>query len=101
MMTFSGFFATTHTCFGDELTAGVGEHEGFAELSVFKVDGMAFGDVFLFGRFDFFRFNDEASVFAFWAAFAFAFWAALSGKDALSGLFGKHGFVNKRGARAS
>ena len=95
MVAFSRFFATTHTCFGDKLTARVGEHESFAELSIFKVDGMAFGDVFLFGRFGFLRFDDEASVLAFWATFPFAGWAALSWKDALSGLFGKHGWVDK------
>jgi hypothetical protein len=94
-MTFSGFFAATHTCFGDELTAGICEHESLAELSIFKVDGMAFGDVFLFGWFGLLRLDDEASVLALGAAFAFAGWAALSGKDALSGLLGKHGWVDK------
>jgi hypothetical protein len=76
----------------DELALGIGEHESFSELSVFKVDGMAFGDVFFLGRFPGLGLDDESSVEAVRAALALAALTAFSWKDSFAGLFTNHGF---------
>jgi hypothetical protein len=81
----------------DELALGVGEHESLSELPVFKVDGMAFGDVFFLGRFPGLGLDDEPPVETVRAALALAAFTAFSWKDSFAGLFTNHGFVDESG----
>jgi hypothetical protein len=97
VVSLSGFFATALTRFGYKLTPGMSEHEGFSQLSIFKVDGMAFGDVFLFWRFSGLGLDYKPPVETLLAAFALAGFAALPGKDSFAGLFTNHGFVDESG----
>lgn len=92
-----GRAAACSTIFVDELASGVGEHESLSELSIFKVDGMAFGDVFFLGRFPGLGLDYESPIEAIRAALALAALALLSWKDPFAGLFTNHGFVDEIG----
>lgn len=78
VMHFCGFTTAADTVWGDELTAGISEEEGLSKLSIFKVDGMAFGNVFLFWWFFDLWLHDEAPVLACLASFTLAIAAALA-----------------------
>ena len=82
VMHFCGFTTAADTVWGYELASWMGEEEGFTELSIFKVEGMAFGDVFSFWSLFGFGLYDEAPVFAHFASLALAVSAAFAGKDA-------------------
>ena len=89
VMTLFGTLAAANTGGADVLAAGVVEHELFAELSIFEVAGVGFGDGFgfgaLFGRLgsgrlgELFGLENEASAEAVKTAPALAVGAFLAG----------------------